>query len=379
MPEIQFIAASSEIQIEIVPFIIDGPLREDIPSSVMVNTTLNDLYLENHERKVLPLLRVLSKIFFGVLAHGNLRFSAIRDIAGFCHHGNLVAQWISKNVKAEDVLYTYWFERLTYGAALYKSASNAGNLLISRAHGYDLYEHLRPHKFIPFRKFTLQNLDKLFLISNVGLAYIRSKYQNSNALYLSRLGVSSQPTRATKGAQKITIVSCSSVIPIKRLDLIFDSLDKYAKLVEEAVEWVHFGEGKQFDWLVKKTTQARPNLEIKLKGHTHNSKILKYYQDNWVDLFINLSDSEGVPVSIMEAISFGIPVIARDVGGNREIVNEHTGSLVPSSFTAAEIASEINRLKQSAIDRTKILDFFNANYSAKENFQDFYQKVLKSK
>ena len=32
-------------------------------------------------------------------------------------------------------------------------------------------------------------------------------------------------------------------------------------------------------------------------------------------IFINMSDSEGVPVSIMEALSIGIPVIARAVGG----------------------------------------------------------------
>lgn len=41
-----------------------------------------------------------------------------------------------------------------------------------------------------------------------------------------------------------------------------------------------------------------------------------------------MSDSEGIPVSIMEAMSFGIPVIARNVGGMSEIVNEENGLLL---------------------------------------------------
>jgi len=46
----------------------------------------------------------------------------------------------------------------------------------------------------------------------------------------------------------------------------------------------------------------------------HND-VLNYYASNPVDVFINTSSSEGLPVSIMEAMSFGIPVIATNVGG----------------------------------------------------------------
>ena len=42
------------------------------------------------------------------------------------------------------------------------------------------------------------------------------------------------------------------------------------------------------------------------------SKIIK---ENNFDLHINLSEYEGIPVTIMESMSLGIPVIATDVGG----------------------------------------------------------------
>lgn len=56
-----------------------------------------------------------------------------------------------------------------------------------------------------------------------------------------------------------------------------------------------------------------------------------------------MSDSEGIPVSIMEAMSFGIPVIARNVGGMSEIVNEENGLLLEND-DAEDAASKISSL-----------------------------------
>ena len=48
-----------------------------------------------------------------------------------------------------------------------------------------------------------------------------------------------------------------------------------------------------------------------------------------LDVFVLVSDYEGLSNAIMEAQSFGIPVVVTDVGGNREIaVDGQTGFLV---------------------------------------------------
>ena len=63
------------------------------------------------------------------------------------------------------------------------------------------------------------------------------------------------------------------------------------------------------------------------------------------DLFVQVSSSEGVPVSIMEALSFGIPVLATNVGGVGEIVynrdSDPFGKLVNADITATNLATEI--------------------------------------
>jgi glycosyltransferase involved in cell wall biosynthesis len=52
------------------------------------------------------------------------------------------------------------------------------------------------------------------------------------------------------------------------------------------------------------------------------------------DIFVNPSYSEGLPTSVMEAASIGLPIIATDVGGTGEIIVSHeTGMLVKTGDT----------------------------------------------
>ncbi|NCO54621.1 MAG: glycosyltransferase, partial [Bacteroidetes bacterium] len=69
-----------------------------------------------------------------------------------------------------------------------------------------------------------------------------------------------------------------------------------------------------------------------------------------VDLFINVSESEGIPVSIMEALSAGIPVIATNVGGTNEIVNNDVGFLIDKEFEINTAVNIINNYLNSPIE-----------------------------
>jgi glycosyltransferase involved in cell wall biosynthesis len=65
------------------------------------------------------------------------------------------------------------------------------------------------------------------------------------------------------------------------------------------------------------------------------------------DLFVLASDHEGLPVTVMEALTLGVPVVAPAVGGLPEVVSLDNGILTPAGDPAA-LADAILRLTDPA-------------------------------
>ena len=125
--------------------------------------------------------------------------------------------------------------------------------------------------------------------------------------------------------------------------MIIDTL----KRINIDVEWLHFGSGPQFDEISKQAHTLPGNIRFKLLGYKPMKDIVEYYKNNAVNLFINLSDSEGLPFAILDAMSFGIPILARNVGCIADALNEHTGILLPDRVLPEQIANEIINFKNS--------------------------------
>jgi colanic acid/amylovoran biosynthesis glycosyltransferase len=121
----------------------------------------------------------------------------------------------------------------------------------------------------------------------------------------------------------------------------------------------------------KKMLQTKPNIEYVAKGNLNNEAIMQFYKETPINLFISLSEAEGVPVSMMEAISFGIPVLSTDVGGCKEIVTEETGVLIPLQTEMKEIAQIVtdfkNSEKNSTTFRIGVRRFWEKHFDAEVN------------
>lgn len=372
--EIDFISKDPETNVEIVPFYSHGELRE-LPANIHVNTSLSDFIESNSEKRIYPLMFGLLNIIKGIFRHPLKGISSLRDVAGFVHHGEIVKKWAIKNISPKDTLYTYWFERVTYGLALFKEKTSSNNPLITRAHGYDVYEARRKHGYIPFRLFSLSYLSQVFCISNDARNQIESTYGHGHKLLVSRLGISDNGKILSKGDEALVFVSCSSIIPLKRLDLILKSVVNFClENSEKEVSWQHFGEGDQsiIDPLI---TDIPKNLKIHFHGQISNDELIEFYQNNYVDLFINLSDFEGIPVTIMEAISFGIPILARNVGGMSEIVNESNGFLLNADFEMEQTVQALTQIITSSKLREGARLTFEKYFNASKNYSDFYQMI----
>lgn len=229
---------------------------------------------------------------------------------------------------------------------------------VIRLHGYDLYEYRSASGYLPFRPFLMARADRILTVSEDGQRYLRERFPSAaiaRKIRLSRLGVPgpAQLERPPRGAERV-IVSCSAVSELKRVGLILESVAALPGLSAAApVRWVHFGDGPLMDDLRAAAADLPAGLTVELRGRVPNRDVTDYYRAHRVDAFVNASTTEGVPVSIMEAIAHAIPVVATAVGGTPEIVGPAlgTGELVTADPTAETLAGSIRHVLDAPDDR----------------------------
>lgn len=271
-------------------------------------------------------------------------------------------------------LYSYWCDDVALGLALAKDECPKVKTLC-RIHRWDVYFEESTISYLPFRKTITQNIGKIFSISQDGIDYAKAVWKTGmdDKFELSRLGVNNSINPAIIERNYLLLVSCSNIIPVKRVYLIAEALKG---ITESAIKWIHFGDGPERIQIETIISNLPSNIRVELMGRKDNKEIYTYYTENRPDLFINVSSSEGVPVSIMEAMSFGIPVIATNVGGNGEIVNNENGCLLNHSPSATEIAAAINQFTELSsaqlMERRKhSFETWNLEYNAEVNYTKF--------
>jgi glycosyltransferase involved in cell wall biosynthesis len=119
------------------------------------------------------------------------------------------------------------------------------------------------------------------------------------------------------------------------------------------------------------------HVDWELPGHLDNRDVLRFYERNHVAALLSLSVSEGLPVSMMEAQSFGIPVVAVGVHGVPEIVNETTGVLLaPSAGPDDAAVGLVTALEPGRFNRARIREFFREHYEAGSNYNSFADALI---
>lgn len=288
-----------------------------------------------------------------------------------CHVEDL-CQDITDNI----VLYSYWGAISSLAIALIK---NENIYKLTRVHRVDLYEYWHFNDYLPYKQYIYNRLNSIISISEDGFNYIKKRYPYAKEkIFISRLGTDDYGLNPEEKKQKIVVVSCSNIIEVKRVPLICKAL---CDITDIPIHWVHFGDGNQMENVKSIINQSKQkNLSIELKGYTLKKEIFDWYANNHVDIFINASLSEGIPVSIMEAYSFGIPAIATDVGGTSEIVNNTNGWLINKETAHVEIINAIRQYYTLCNNdirdkRFQARNTWEEKFSSQINYKKFYEKL----
>lgn len=335
----------------------------------------------------LTLLREIKNIMF--LYKLRLTVHHVKLLLKTMTEGKKYSVYIEQIIKKENLqshnifLYAYWFSTMAYTIALLKKR-NPLYCAFTRAHGWDLYFERNQLNYLPLRKCIFESLDAIFFISDDGKRYFqkRLEIEDNNKLKVSRLGViNSRPFMPYSKNNTLKLVSCSRIIPLKRLDLLIEALS----IVDNfQISWVHIGSGEKEEsikQIANSLLNKKPNVYYKFLGKFLNQAIYEYYSNNPVDLLINVSSFEGIPMSIQEAMSFGIPVIATSVGGITEIVNEKNGILLSANPSSEEVVAAIRRFyfmsdSEYASYRDNSYKTWHKQYNGDVNYHAFVQDIL---
>ena len=289
----------------------------------------------------------------------------------------------------EVVLYSYWLfanVRVAIGVSEYLKSKGISKVrIISRAHRYDLYEERNRLNYLPMREYILDRINTVYVCSQNGADYLKERHpafqQKIEVGYIGTLdcGLSEQ-----NKTESFHIVSCCRIVPMKRLERLADALT----LIDFRCKWTVIGggiEGDKYYRQVKDYLQsklgAKENIEIEFTGALPHDAIFDYYKTHYVDVLVNPSRSEGLPAVIMEAGSFGIPIIATDVGGTTEIVIDGVnGFVLPEDFTDEALADAIKRMKELPDEtyaqfRLKARDIWEQSFDASVNNARFAELV----
>ena len=309
----------------------------------------------------------------------------------FYINADLFRSFMKKNGFFEDgaIYYSYWYFWKCY-AVTHEAHRYPGSRIITRTHEYDLFDYTSPSGYQPFKESMDGKLDSIIFISEHGREYYLRKYgKKSGPKYkLYHLGtVDPWPDKDDedmigdrKPDEEFVLVSCSSIIERKRVYRIAESLS----LIDGTrVRWIHFGTGEKEDELkrlCKDKLEGKDNILYELKGYVKNEELHEYYRNNRVDAFITASSSEGNPVSVMEALSYAIPVIAPSICNFPNMITD-CGILVSDKCEAEEMAAAIGRIAKMPYNeimqlRVNARKCWNENYNADKNNRKFISEVI---
>ena len=122
------------------------------------------------------------------------------------------------------------------------------------------------------------------------------------------------------------------------------------------------GNGPERDALLAQTQVLGMSEQVTFLGNVDHAALLDSYSEGRYDAFVLPSLHEGISIALIEAMSRGLPAIATDVGGTRELLTAGSGQLIPPENVESLAAAltlfarnEPERRKEGETGRARVM------------------------
>jgi glycosyltransferase involved in cell wall biosynthesis len=135
-----------------------------------------------------------------------------------------------------------------------------------------------------------------------------------------------EDVRRELGASSGTFVvgTIARLDPVKDLGALLDAAARFG--AEQPVVIAIVGDGPERENLEARARELGIDSRVRFLGHREDAR-------RWLagcDAYVNCSISEGISLTILEAMAAALPIIATRVGGTPEVIDESTGRLIPA-------------------------------------------------
>jgi len=266
--------------------------------------------------------------------------------------------------------------------------------IVYTAHGFHFHELGDPFKnFIYFRleKFAGRFTDVLITINKDDhkVAIEKNMVPNGKVFYIKGVGVDTEKFKAEKVSLEglepsLSKFSGSTFISVGRLDREkhFDHLLKTFSLVKQKrsdFEFLIVGDGPEGDYLKKLSAELNLQNKVELMGYVEGVERLLEV----ANAFVFASSREGLPVSLMEAMAMEKPIVAYNIRGVRDLVEDGVSGFLITFGNVKELAEKTLYLiehpdiakKMGEKGRERIENDFSLEDVLKE-MKNIYEEIL---
>jgi colanic acid/amylovoran biosynthesis glycosyltransferase len=174
-------------------------------------------------------------------------------------------------------------------------------------------------------------------------------------LVVVRCGIAFSPTSALRRPRdgvltRLNVVTVGRLIPLKGHALLIDALHRIRQYgIASSLRII--GSGPLEARLRELALQHVNSVDVQFLGALGEEEIKRQYE--WADVFCLPSMMEGLPVVLMEAMAHGLPVIATDITGLRELIDDDQTGLLVRPGRADLIADALERMAREPGTRSR--------------------------
>jgi len=170
-----------------------------------------------------------------------------------------------------------------------------------------------------------ENMNKLFPVSISKSALVVNGIEDFSESQIKELNKIS----INRNDNRIKMVCVGSVSIRKGQRIILEALSKLPINTQERYYLEIIGEGSDLDYCKQFVIDNGLENTVVFLGAIPNIEVCKYLAKD--DVFVLMSNNEGLPISIIEALRSGLAVLSTNVSGIPELVTNHNGVLVDVS------------------------------------------------